>query len=73
MYADDLVLLAKNEQDLQRLDDVLGAWCAKWGLLITKEKSKVMQFRRVGQLQSTFNFTVNGEPLEYVNSYKYLG
>ncbi len=37
LYADDLVLLAKNEQDLQRLHDVVGAWCVKLGLRINKE------------------------------------
>ena len=25
-------------------------WCVKWGLLINKEKSKVLHFRRIGQL-----------------------
>ncbi len=48
---------SQNEQDLQKLQDVVGAWRGNWGLVINKEKSKVMHCRRIGRLQSTFNLT----------------
>ncbi len=30
LYAEDIVLLAKNPQDLQKLLDGLCIWCKKW-------------------------------------------
>ena len=29
-YADDIVLLAENEVDLQKLLNVVSEWCVKW-------------------------------------------
>ena len=45
-YADDLVLVAENEMDLQKLLDTLYNWCHKWRLCINTEKTKVMHFRK---------------------------
>ena len=42
MYADDVALMAENEQDLQHMLNILNGWCKKWdvcralGLLISK-------------------------------------
>ena len=35
-YADDLVLLAENERDLQLLLDILNEWCHKWWLSVNQ-------------------------------------
>ncbi len=72
-YADDLVLLAENEHDLQLLLDTLYDWCYKWRLAINIDKTKVMHFRNKDRTRTQFNFNVNGQKLEIVNSYKYLG
>ncbi len=32
MYADDIVLLASKERDLQRMLDVLDQWCMQWNM-----------------------------------------
>ena len=40
LYADDLVLLAENEKDLQMLLDITQQWCHKWKLNINREKIK---------------------------------
>lgn len=47
LYADDVALLAENEEDLQRMLDVLQshAWCSRWQLHINCEKSRVVHFR----------------------------
>ena len=37
-YADDLVLIANTEQDLQRMLDVTANWCVKWCIRINLEK-----------------------------------
>ena len=44
-YADDLVLVAESERDLQKLINVLESWCFKWRLNVNTEKTKVMHFR----------------------------
>ncbi len=72
-YADDLVLLAENENDLQSLLDTLFDWCSKWRLSINVDKTKVMHFRPVDSNRTNFDFNVNGVSLEIVEQYKYLG
>ena len=42
LYADDIVLLAENEKDLQTLLNTTHEWCSKWKLNINIEKSKIM-------------------------------
>ncbi len=72
-YADDLVLISECAQDLQKLLDILYEWCHKWRLIVNTDKTKVMHFRSKAKPRSTYKFNVNGDPLEYVCDYKYLG
>ena len=73
LYADDLVLLAENEKDLQMLLDITQQWCHKWKLNINREKSKIVHFRNARKKQSEFKFSYGSLPLPYTNTYKYLG
>ena len=45
MYADDVVLLSENEQDLQSILDALNKWCEKDHLYVNDNKSNVVYFR----------------------------
>ncbi len=72
-YADDLVLLAENEGDLQRLLDILKEWCYKWRLSVNADKTKVMHFRQKNRNRSSRVFKVDEACLETVSQYKYLG
>ena len=45
LYADDVVLLAESEFELQKQLDVLYNWCTKWQLEINYEKSNIVHFR----------------------------
>ncbi len=72
-YADDLVLISESAQDLQKLLDILYSWCYKWRLMVNTDKTKVMHFRSKAKPKSTFAFNVNGNLLEFVSDYKYLG
>jgi hypothetical protein len=40
LYADDVVLLAENEKDLQMMLDVLNFWCKNNALYVNVNKSK---------------------------------
>ena len=46
VYADDIILLAEKELDLQKLLDVVQTWCSKWGISINTQKSNVIHFRK---------------------------
>ena len=45
LYADDLVLLAETEEDLQCMLDTVLLWCRKWHMKINPKKSNVVHFR----------------------------
>lgn len=46
LYADDIVCIAKTEDELQLILDTLRDWCRRWRVLINTEKSKCIHFRR---------------------------
>ena len=71
-YADDIVLLADNEEGLQDGLQALHAYCVKNRLTVNTAKIKVMYFSKKG-IKSPPTMTYNDEPLEYVQSFKYLG
>ena len=73
-YADDIILLSDSEEDLQKQIQTLEKWCHKWTLNITMGKTKVMHFRSNRQTPHTkYRFVINGQELEVVKQYKYLG
>ena len=73
LYADDIVVVAYNEQDMQVLLDKLHEWCKRWRVLINREKTKAMHFRRGRRERSEFQFRIGDNILEYTDHYKYLG
>ena len=40
LYADDIVMMEKAEEDLQTILDTLHSWCKRWRVLINAGKSK---------------------------------
>ena len=73
LYADDIVMVAYNEQDMQILLDKLHDWSKRWRVLINTEKSKVMHFRTGRRKRSEFQFQIGDNILELTEKYKYLG
>jgi hypothetical protein len=63
LYADDVVLLAENEKDLQKMLDVLNFWCKNNALYVNVNKSKIMHFRNPPVPRTDFNLTVNGDSI----------
>ena len=45
MYADDVVILANDEDELQCMLNLVNRWCKKWKMSINKSKTKAMYFR----------------------------
>ena len=73
MYADDLVLLARNEKGLQCMLDILHQWCMEWKININTDKSEVIHFRKGCVNRSNVSFRVGENHLKTVSQYKYLG
>lgn len=72
MYADDTVLLADNPKALQSMLDHLKLYCDKWKLSVNEDKTKVMIFRK-RKSKVSYNFKFDGNVLEIVDHFKYLG
>ena len=73
LFADDMVILGKDRNDLQRSLDLLNSYCNKWGLAVNTEKTKVEVFRKRGGLLNSESWAYNGTPLEVVNNFNYSG
>ena len=72
LYADDTIILANTAQGLQNAMHDLDVYCTNWKLEVNVEKTKVMIFRkRITSCNSVF--TLNGQSVDVVNEFKYLG
>ncbi|XP_071151601.1 uncharacterized protein [Mytilus edulis] len=73
LYADDMVLMAENENDLQKMLDILNNWCITNGLNVNINKSKIMHCRNPSVPRTECNFTIGTNTMECVSNYQYLG
>ena len=69
-YADDIVLLAENKEDLQEMVDALETQCRKYKLNINKDKTKSMH---IGRTRENLDIRLTDGPIEQLNDFKYLG
>ena len=72
LFADDTALVADSEGKLCRLVSQLGRVCERRNLKVNVGKSKVMRCSRYGN-GDRMHVMLNGEPLEEVDCFKYLG
>ena len=63
LYADDLVLLAESETDLQILIDLLHEWCIDKKTNLNLDKKKV-HFRNPATPKSSVGFVFGNEAIE---------
>ena len=70
-WADDLILISKSKEGLQRCLNLLFLYCKKWGLEVNADKTKTMVFSN--KLDKTTTFKFNNTPLTNVQSMIYLG
>ena len=73
LYADDIVLFANDEEDLQSLLNIVEIWCAKWRLEVNLTKTNILHVRAKRKPQSKFMFLFNKNSIAYCHFYKYLG
>ena len=72
LFADDTALVAESAEQLQCLVREFGRVCERRKLRVNVDKSKIMCVG-VNVDPSLCNIRLNGERLEVVNSFKYLG
>ena len=74
LWADDLVLLAQDQESLQRLLDSLEVFCSNLGLTVNIQKTAIMVFNKASaRLKVSETFTYNGTTVPSTKSYCYLG
>ena len=73
MYANDLVLLAETEYDLNLLIDILHQWCDEKKMKVNLDKTKVVHFRSASTQKTKSLFKFGSENIEIADSYTYLG
>ena len=73
MYADDKVLIAETETNLQIMLNTLYEWCSTWGLVIKNNKSAVVHSRSSSTEITQHEFVCGSEIMNIAKSYKYLG
>ena len=72
LFADDTTLVPDSEEKLCRLVSEFGRVCERRKLRVNVGKSKVMRCSRYGN-GDRMRVILNGEPLEEVDCFKYLG
>ena len=69
----DVVFLTENENDLQKLLDTLNIWCNKNDMTVNLDKPNIVHFRTQPVPRTTFQFLFNGNKIDTVSHYNYLG
>ncbi|CAD6216275.1 GSCOCG00011331001-RA-CDS, partial [Cotesia congregata] len=72
-YADDVVLLAKEEDEMREMIRTLERFVEKKRLEVNVGKTKVMRCRKGGGRKKRVRWEWNGREIEEVSSYTYLG
>ncbi|XP_036145342.1 uncharacterized protein LOC118646472 [Monomorium pharaonis] len=72
-YADDVVLIAKDEEGMKGMMGKLESYLDGKKLEVNTEKTKIMRCKRGGGRRKKINWRWKGKKLEEVNRFKYLG
>ena len=73
LFADDMVIVGNSPEDLQNSLNLLFKYCSDWGLTVNIQKTKIVVFRKRGQIREGESWTYNDEHIEVVNDFNYLG
>jgi hypothetical protein len=69
LYADDTVIFSESKEGMQ---SALNIFQSKWKLTVNINKTKVLVLSK-RKCQQNFDFTLNGENLDVIDPYIYLG
>ena len=72
LYADDTVIFAESDRELQAALNAMFLYCKSWDLEVNPSKTKITIFSNRKQNQN-FVFMYNGQALEIDDKFVYLG
>ena len=72
LYADDTIVLAENEHQLQTALDTVHQYCKRYNLSVHINKTKIVVFSR-GKVRNFPMFKYDSSTIEVVSEYVYLG
>ena len=72
LYADDTIVLAENEHQLQIALDTVHQYCTRYNLSVNINKTKIVVFSR-GKVRNFPMFKYGSSTIEVVSEYVYLG
>lgn len=73
MYADDMVIFSETAHELQEMLNTLYSYTSVWDITVNVQKTKIVIFRNGGKIHNCERWHLNGEPIEVVDSFIYLG
>ena len=73
LFADDVAGFSDTVGRLQKISDCIASFCDSVGMKINLDKTKILVFRNGGPLKEIEKWFYNGNPVEVVSFYKYLG
>ena len=73
LYADDTIIMAEGPHELQLALNALSEYCQTYKLKINIDKTKIIRFSKGKPTKHIQVFWLNGEVVELVDSYIYLG
>ena len=73
MYADDTVLIAETPEGLQTMLNSLYSYSNDWNLTVNTDKTKIVVFRNGGRVRDNEKWFYDGNTLETVDQFIYLG
>jgi hypothetical protein len=72
LYADDTIVLAESESELQRALTGIYDYCKAWHLTVNTSKTKIVVFSR-GKVRKLPSFQFGDSSIEVVQDFNYLG
>ena len=73
LFADDVALTADTVNGLQQQLNVLNKYCQEWKLSVNIQKTKILVFKNGGNLSKHEKWFYEGERVEVVNGFSYVG
>ena len=72
-WADDLLLISKFKQGLQKQIEIVDQYCSDWKLTLKVEKTKTVTFNKTGATFKKEQIQYKGKNIKTVKHFKYLG
>ena len=73
LFADDIALISDTIGGLQKQIQILLQYCHEYKMIVNAKKTKVMVFRRGGNLSKREKWFCDGKLLEVVKGFQYVG